>query len=63
MVFAFVRDFYYLTSLITHTVAKMLLGAFLIGLLPTKYIAKIVGFSVGVLFWHGIPVVLAMPRR
>ncbi|KAI0692762.1 hypothetical protein BC835DRAFT_1277038 [Cytidiella melzeri] len=43
--------------------AFVLLGMFFVSLLPSKYLCKLVGLSVGVLFWHVIPVIAAMPGR
>jgi GRAM domain-containing protein 4 len=63
MIFGLVSDIFCLCPLLLYNAMKVLLGVFFIGLLPTKLIIKLASFSVGVLFWHGIPVVLAMPRR
>ncbi|KAF9478527.1 hypothetical protein BDN70DRAFT_879870 [Pholiota conissans] len=41
--------------------AIMLATLLLLSFLPTKYIAKSIAFCLGFLFWHVIPVILALP--
>ena len=37
-------------------------GSFVLGLLPARYLVRLVGLAVGGIFWHVIPVVAAIPE-
>ncbi|KAI0724581.1 hypothetical protein C8T65DRAFT_626972 [Cerioporus squamosus] len=39
----------------------VLLGWFVLGLLPARYMVRLVGFFIGFFFWHVIPVIAAIP--
>ncbi|RDX55829.1 hypothetical protein OH76DRAFT_1551372 [Lentinus brumalis] len=40
----------------------VLLGWLVVGLLPARYMVRLVGFFIGFFFWHVIPVVAAIPE-
>lgn len=41
---------------------QVMLVWFILGLLPARYLAKLVGFIIGGIFWHVTPVVAAIPE-
>ncbi|KAH9950357.1 hypothetical protein B0H21DRAFT_785156 [Amylocystis lapponica] len=39
----------------------ILIGAFFFTLLPAKYLVKLSGLAVGILFWHAVPIIVKIP--